>query len=262
MNFQTLEFSLEDNVAIIRFNRPDAANGLDLTMAKELMAASIACDENDDVRAILLTGNGKMFSAGGDLKSFAEFGDETAAKIKELMVYMHSAIARFARMDAPLVVAVNGTAAGAGFSIACSGDLVYAADSAKFTMAYTAAGLSPDGSASYYLPRLVGLRRAQELMLTNRLLSAEEAKDWGILTDVLTADELEAEALKQAKRLAQGPTKSFGSVKQLLMTSYQQSLETQLELEAQGMGAMARTADGLEGIQAFCEKRKPTFTGK
>ena len=262
MTYQTLEFRIEDHVAIITFNRPDAANGIDLTLAHELMSAAIVCEDSSDIRAVLLTGNGKMFSAGGDLKSFAEFGEQTSAKIKELMVYMHSAIARFARMDAPLIVAVNGTAAGAGFSMACAGDIVYAAQSAKFTMAYTAAGLSPDGSASYFLPRLVGLRRAQELMFTNRLLSAEEAKDWGILTDVVANDELFETAFKQAKKLASGPTLAYGSVKKLLMSSSQESLETQLELEAKGMGAMTKTDDGLEGIQAFCEKRRPVFTGK
>ena len=262
MTYQTLEFRIEDHVAIITFNRPDAANGIDLTLAQELMAAAIVCEDNNDIRAVLLTGNGKMFSAGGDLKSFAEFGEQTSAKIKELMVYMHSAIARFARMDAPLIVAVNGTAAGAGFSMACAGDIVYAAQSAKFTMAYTAAGLSPDGSASYFLPRLVGLRRAQELMFTNRLLSADEAKDWGILTDVVANENLFETALTQAKKLAAGPTLAYGSVKKLLMSSSQESLETQLELEAKGMGAMTKTNDGLEGIQAFCEKRRPSFSGQ
>jgi len=262
MTYQTLDFSVENNVSIIRFNRPDAANGIDLTMAQELMRVAIACEENSEVRSILLTGNGKMFSAGGDLKSFAEFGAETSAKIKELMVYMHSAIARLARLDAPLIIAVNGTAAGAGFSLALSGDLVYASENAKFTMAYTAAGLSPDGSASYYLPRLVGLRRAQELMLTNRLLSADEAKDWGILTEVISADALYEHALTQAQKLAQGPSLAFGSVKTLLKNSSQNDLESQLELEAELMGKMSQTTDGLEGIQAFCEKRRPSFVGK
>lgn len=262
MIYQSLEFRIEDHVAIICFNRPEAANGIDISLAKELMHAAISCEDNAEIRAVLLTANGKMFSAGGDLKSFAEFGEQTSAKIKELMVYMHSAIARFARMDAPLIVAVNGTAAGAGFSMACAGDIVYAAASAKFTMAYTAAGLSPDGSASYFLPRLVGLRRAQELMFTNRLLTAKEAKEWGILTDVVDNEVLFETALKQAKTLASGPTLAFGSVKKLLMSSSQESLETQLELESKGMGAMTKTADGLEGIQAFCEKRRPVFKGQ
>ena len=164
-------------------------------------------------------------------------------------------------MDAPVIIAVNGMAAGAGFSIACTGDIVYAAESAKFTMAYTAAGLSPDGSASYYLPRLVGLRRTQELMLNNRRLSAQEALDWGILTNVFADDDLYDEALKTATQLAQGPTKAYGTVKKLLLSSYQESLETQMELEAQGMGAMSSSLDGTEGIAAFLEKRRPKFSG-
>ncbi len=260
-DYQTLEFSIENSVGIIKLNRPDSANGLNMQMANELMQVAIQCEENTDVRAVLLTANGKMFSAGGDLKSFASFGDEISGKIKELMVYMHSAISRFARMDAPVIIAVNGMAAGAGFSIACTGDIVYAAESAKFTMAYTAAGLSPDGSASYYLPRLVGLRRTQELMLSNRRLTAQEALDWGILTNVFADQDLYDEALKTATQLAQGPTKAYGTVKKLLLSSSQESLETQMELEAQGMGAMSSSHDGAEGITAFLEKRHPQFNG-
>ncbi len=260
--YQTLDFSIENNVAIIKLNRPQAANGINLSMAEELMHASIRCDESDDVRAVLLTGNGKFFSAGGDLKSFSEFADEVSSKIKELMVYMHSAISRFNRMDAPTVVAINGMAAGAGFSLACMGDIVYAATSAKFTMAYTAAGLSPDGAASYYLPRLVGIRRTQELMLTNRRLSADEALNWGILTKVVDDDTLYQEALAQATALAQGPTLAYGTVKKLLLSTSQESLETQMELEARGMGRMSNTQDGTEGIAAFNEKRQPRFSGQ
>ena len=214
-DFKTLDFSINNNVAIITLNRPEAANGIDLTMAKELMQAAIICDESKEIRAVLLTANGKFFSAGGDLKSFAEFGEQVSAKIKELMIYMHSAISRFNRMDTPTVIAINGVAAGAGFSMACMGDIVFAAESAKFTMAYTAAGLSPDGAASYFLPRLVGIRRTQDLMLTNRRLTAQEALDWGIVTRVVADDDLYAEALAQAEQLAQGPTLAYGTVKQL-----------------------------------------------
>ena len=261
-DYQTLEFRIENQVAIIKLNRPEAANGLNVEMAQELMQAAIFCEESDDVRAVLLTGNGKMFCAGGDLKTFAGYGDQLTAKIKELMVYMHSAISRFSRMDAPVVVAINGMAAGAGFSIAVSGDLVYAAESAQFTMAYTAAGLSPDGSASFYLPRLIGMRRTQELMLTNRRVNAQEALDWGLVTQVVADDEVYAQALATAEKLAQGPSRAYGTVKRLLQASFQESLETQMELEAQGMAAMSKTVDGQEGISAFVEKRKPSYQGK
>jgi 2-(1,2-epoxy-1,2-dihydrophenyl)acetyl-CoA isomerase len=164
-------------------------------------------------------------------------------------------------MRAPLVIAVNGTAAGAGMSLAITGDLVLAADSAKFTMAYTAAGLSPDGSSSYFLPRLVGLRRAQELLFTNRRLSAAEALDWGLVTQVVTDGELAETAQTLATRLAAGPTSAYGMVKSLLIDTYDTSLEGQMELEGRGIADMAAGPDGLEGIAAFVNKRTPAFTG-
>jgi 2-(1,2-epoxy-1,2-dihydrophenyl)acetyl-CoA isomerase len=165
-------------------------------------------------------------------------------------------------MNKPLIVAVNGMAAGAGFSMAVCGDLVLAAESAKFTMAYTAAGLSPDGSASYFLPRLIGMRKTQELMLTNRRLKAEEALEWGLVTQVVADEELAETAMKLAQQLAEGPTLAYGQVKQLLNSSFNNSLETQMELEGRGISAMAASTDGREGIQAFLEKRAPIYQGK
>jgi 2-(1,2-epoxy-1,2-dihydrophenyl)acetyl-CoA isomerase len=261
VKFENLLFDLSDHVARITLNRPNAANGIDLALGRDLMQVAIRCDEDPDVRAVLLTGAGKMFCAGGDLKSFASFGDDLPAALKELTVYLHAATSRLARMDAPLVVAVNGAAAGAGMSLAVAGDLVVAAASAKFTMAYTAAGLSPDGSSTYYLPRLIGLRRTQELMFTNRRLSADEALEWGLVNRVVPDEALLDEAGKLAAQLAQGPTRAHGTVKTLLDASFSGTLETQMELEARGIAAMAGTPDGKEGIQAFLEKRRPTFTG-
>jgi len=164
-------------------------------------------------------------------------------------------------MDAPLIGAVNGRAAGAGMSMAVCGDLVLAANSAKFTMAYTAAGLSPDGSASFFLPRLIGMRKTQELMITNRRLNAQEALDWGLVTQLCDDDKLQEEAQALAKQIASGPTKAFGTVKSLLMNSFENGLETQMELEAQGIADMTRGKDGKEGITAFLEKRSPSFVG-
>jgi len=248
-------------VATVTLNRPDAANGIDLPTGQALMRAAIDCDEDPAVRAVVLTGAGKMFCAGGDLKSFAAFGDALPGKLKELTTNLHAASSRFARMDAPLVCAVNGTAAGAGFSLAISGDLVLLAESAKLTMAYTGVGLSPDGSSSWFLPRLVGLRRAQELMLTNRRLTSAEALEWGLVNEVVPDAELLDKAQALASQLASGATRAFGVVKQLLATSLQEGLETQLELESRGIAAMAASADGREGIEAFLAKRPPKFRG-
>lgn len=262
MAYETLTFELADNVATITLNRPDAANSLNKQMGEDLMAAAIECDENPDVRAVLLTGSGSMFCAGGDLRSFSQAGDGLPALVKELTVYLHAAVSRFTRMQAPLIVAVNGTAAGAGMSLAVTGDIVYAAKAAKFTMAYTAAGLSPDGSSTYFLPRLIGMRRTQELMITNRRLSADEACDWGLINAVFEDDALMKAAQRLAVKLAAGPTGSYGRVKSLLCDTFNNGLETQMELEARAIGESARSVDGREGIDAFLNKRTPVFKGE
>lgn len=261
-DFETLTLSKNNAIATLTLNRPDAANGLNTKMGEELMRASIEVDEDPEIRTVILQANGKMFCAGGDLKEFASYGEQTGRKLKALTSNLHAAISRLNRMPKPLIVSVNGMAAGAGFSIAIAGDIVIAADNAKFTMAYTAAGLSPDGSCSYFLPRLIGLRKTQELMLTNRRLSAEEALDWGLITKVVSADELEQTALQIATEMAQGPTLAYSQVKQLLLSSFDNSLETQMELEARGITAMGNSLDGQEGISAFTQKRSPEYHGK
>ena len=262
MDLETLKFDIEDGIATITLSRPDAANALDLTMARELSDVAIICDEADDVRVVVIRGEGKMFCAGGDLSVMGDAGHAAPAVIKQMAGDLHMALSRLNRMDAPVIAAVNGTAAGAGFSIAVATDLAIAVDSAKFTMAYTNAGLSPDGSSSYFLPRRVGDRRARELMLTNRLLSAQEALDWGILNQVVSADEFDDAVAKLASSFATGPTRAFGQVKQLLTASFDNGLETQMELETRGISDMARSEDGQEGISAFLNKRKPDFKGR
>jgi 2-(1,2-epoxy-1,2-dihydrophenyl)acetyl-CoA isomerase len=255
-------FEQRDGVAEITFNRPDAANALDLETSREFMEIAIRCDEDPSVRAVVLTGRGKMFSAGGDLGSFAKAGDQIAALLKEMTTYLHAAISRLARMRAPLIGAINGTAAGAGFSLVCSTDLAIAAESAKFTMAYTKAGLTPDGSSTYFMPRLLGTHRTLELMLTNRVLSAAEAAEWGLINRVVPDDQVLPEARALATQLAAGPTEAIGGVKKMVIGSLQESLETQMELEARTIAAMAHTADAKEGIDAFFAKRQAKFEGR
>jgi len=261
-DYQNIQFELRGNVALITLNRPHAANGIDIPLSRELMMAAIECDENPAIRAVVITGAGKMFCAGGDLISFSSFGDKIAHGIKEITTYLHAATSRFARMNAPVITAINGTAAGAGMSLAIAGDYVIAGEAAKFTMAYTAAGLSPDGSSTFYLPRLIGLRRAQELILTNRRLSAQEAFEWQLVNRVVPDADMLPEAMKLAEQFANGPTVAFGTVKKLLIATYDQSLETQMELEARGIAAMTQTKDGKEGVAAFAGKRKPEFCGE
>lgn len=262
MGYQAITLEIDGAIARITLNRPDSANAMNMQMMEELLDVSIALDENSNVRAVVITGNGRLFCAGGDLASFAEAGDGLATFLKKATTILHGAVTRFVRMKKPVITVVNGPAAGAGFSLAIMGDYTLAAKSAKFTMAYTSAGLSPDGSSSYFLPRLVGEKRARELMLTNRTLSADEALEWGLINQVAADDDLANAADKIADKLASGPTQAFGTVKELLVSSSTSSLETQMEHESRGIAGSANTADGLEGIDAFLNKRKPEFTGK
>ncbi len=264
MDYSTIRFEVQDSIATIQLNRPDNANALNIDMARELMQAAIRCSEDRTIRAVLLTGTGRMFCAGGDLKSFATHGSGVplASHLKEVALYLHAAVSRFLRMDPPLVGVVNGVAAGAGMSMACACDLVLAAESARFTMAYTRAGLTPDGSSTCFLSRAVGLKRATELVLTNRMLSAQEACEWGIVNQVVPDAELMSRATELAASLAAGATGAFGAAKRLLHTGWSETPETQMELEAQAIAARAHTADGTEGIRAFLEKRAPDFHAK
>ena len=261
MSYETLGFEVRDGVARITLDRPKVYNAMNLAMMRELMAVSIRCDEDPAIRAVILTGTAPAFCGGGDLAGFNAAKAGLGPLVKEMTIYFHGAVSRFARMNAPLIVAVNGIAAGGGMSLAISGDLVLAAAGAKFTMAYTRAALTPDGSSTFYLARLVGLRRAQELVLTNRTLSAEEAHDWGLVTRVVADADLGRAAADLAAELAAGPTLAFGAAKRLLIDGTSASLETQMEAEARGIADMARTADTKEGVKAFLEKRAPSYRG-
>lgn len=255
--YQSIAFEQSGPVNRITLNRPDAANGLSDTMAAELADAAARCDTTA-TKVVVLTGAGRFFCAGGDLKAFAAAPDR-GRFIKGVADDLHRAISTFARMDAVLLAAVNGAAAGAGFSLAIAADLVLAAESATFTMAYTRVGLSPDGSSSYHLPRLVGMRRAQELMLTNRTLSAAEAHQWGLITEVVPDAGLADRATALAGRLAGGARRSHAAVKTLLLASLKNSLEEQMELEGRTIARQADTADGREGVDAFLAKRPARY---
>jgi 2-(1,2-epoxy-1,2-dihydrophenyl)acetyl-CoA isomerase len=263
MAYQHVKVARTDAVATLTLDRPDAYNALDLTLGRELFQASIELDEDPGVRCIVITGGGKAFCAGGDVKSFVDNLPRIGAHIKELTTYLHGAISRLCRSDKPVIMAVNGIAAGGGFSLALSGDLVVAAESARFSMAYSRIAATPDGSSSYFLPRLVGIRRSLELYLTNRPLTAREALEWGMITRVVPDAELAAEVGKLARELAQGPSRAFGAAKRLFHQSTWESLETQMELEAQAIAAAGHTEDFRAGVTAFADKKPaPTFRGR
>jgi 2-(1,2-epoxy-1,2-dihydrophenyl)acetyl-CoA isomerase len=257
-DYSTLTLERRDRIAVLTLNRPDDANSLDPLMARELADVAATLDRDATVKAVVLTGSGRFFCAGGDVKSMLAF-DDLPVGLKRLADDLHRAIATLNRMPAPVIVAVNGVAAGAGFSLVSGGDLVVAAESAKFTMAYTKIGLSPDGGSSYFLPRVVGLRRAQELMFTNRVLTAAEALDWGLVTRVVPDGTALDAALELAEAFTSGSKGANAAIKHLLTASFDSSLETQLELEGRLIADRSASPDGREGTDAFAAKRRPVF---
>lgn len=254
----TVKFELAGGVAWVTLNRPEAGNSINLQFGRDLLDAATRCRGTHGVRAVVVTGAGKAFSFGGDLSAMMmNEGNSVEAYLRELTVDLHAAIVAFTRLDAPVIVAVNGTAAGAGVGLVAMADLAVAAESAKFSLAYTGVGLTPDGSTSYFLPRLLGTKRAMELVLTNRPLSATEALEWGLVNRVVTDASLREEAGKLAERLAAGPLGAFAHAKRLLRS--EASLEAQLEDESRTIARQATSTEAAEGIQAFLAKRKPDF---
>jgi 2-(1,2-epoxy-1,2-dihydrophenyl)acetyl-CoA isomerase len=262
MTYEHVLLERRGHVATITLNRPEAYNALDLGLGRELFHAALEVDEDPEVRCVVITGAGKAFCAGGNVKEFADNLPRIGILVKELTTYLHGAVSRLTRSAKPVIMAVNGVAAGGGLSFALSGDIVVAAESARFTMAYSKIAATPDGSSSYFLPRLIGLRRTLELYLTNRVLSAREALEWGLVTRVVPDAELRSAVDGLAGELAAGPTLAIGGAKRLFHQSTWESLETQMELEAQAIAASGHTEDFREGVTAFANKKTPTFRGR
>lgn len=247
-------------VAVLTLARPARGNAIDTDMADALLETALVCESDDTIRSVLLTAEGKAFCVGGDVKSFALAGKEMPVLVRRLTASLHVAMARLARMDKPLVVAVNGAAAGAGFGLAILGDQVLAARSAKFALAYGALGLTPDAGSTWLLPRLVGLRQAQRLALAGERIDAEEAERIGLITRAVDDSALRDEAMAVAVRLARGPRRAFAATRALLFQSFSNGFETQLEQEARLIGLAAGQPEGGEGVAAFVNRRDPDFT--
>jgi 2-(1,2-epoxy-1,2-dihydrophenyl)acetyl-CoA isomerase len=219
-------------------------------------------DEDPEVRCVVITGAGKAFCAGGDVKGFHDHLPRIGAHLKQLTHRLHGAISRITRMPKPVIAAVNGVVAGGGMGLMLACDLAYAVETATLTMAYTRIAANPDGSSTFWLPRLVGVRRALELIYTNRVLSAQEALAWGILNGIMAPDHFLDEVYAVARQLAQGPTLAYARAKKLCYTSLNETLETQMANEAHEITASGKTEDFREGITAFMQKRVPTFQGR
>src|SRR5579863_4952536 len=249
--YTSILYEVRDHVATITLNRPHDANSLNQALSTETLDALIRSEENNEVRAVVITATGRFFCAGADLKSFYT----QPGALKTRVSFIHVAISRIVRAPLPVIGAINGTAAGGGMGLACACDLIVAAESAKFVMAYTRRGLSPDGTTTYFLPRRIGIGRALELAYLNRTLSAGEALEWGLVNKVVPDAALPGEAHAMAAQLAQGPTKAFAAAKRLMHSGCVETLETQIENELRGIYEMAASEDTKEAIRAFNEKR-------
>ena len=250
---------VHDGIAHLTLNSPKTGNALDPGLTHAFRDAAESLEGRDDVGAVILSGAGKNFCVGGDLRFMHGAGDDVADAVFGLASTMHAGIEALASLDAPVISAVRGAAAGGGMSIAISADLVLASETANFTVAYTAIGFSTDGGASWTLPRLVGLRRAMELALLNERLSAAQAHELGIVTRVVGDEALEFEAEKLARRLADGPVGAHAAVKRLIRGSSTSTFNSQLALEAHTIAGLSAAPDGREGVLAFLDKRAPHF---
>lgn len=255
-------FEIADGIARITLNRPEAGNAIDLPMARALVQASIRCQTDRTIRCVVLTGAGRLFCAGGDVGLFESAGEGIDALLSELAGTLHMAVARFARMDKPLLTLVNGPAAGAGLSLAIAGDVVLCGRSAHFTAAYGAIGLTPDGGMSWLLPRLTGLRKAQEIILTNRRIKPDEAEAIGLVTRTVDDEALTGEGDKVAAQLANAAVGAIGAARGLLRQSFETAFEAQLEREAEAIARAGATAECREGLAAYFGKRPADFRGK
>ena len=251
---------MEGGLATIVLDRPEQNNAIDLTMAEQFAAAVSQVVACPGIRALLIRAEGRNFCVGGDIAIFAE-APGASVGISRLAARLHEVVSSLRSAGFPVVVAVQGAAAGIGLSLAACADIVLAGRSAVFVMAYSAIGLTPDGGATWMLPRLIGLRRTQILALTNRRLSAAEAEDWGLISEVCDDDVLTARAEAMARNLAAGPTSSFGRLKYLLRAADASPLEAHLDRETQEIGCALDRADGVEGVAAYLQRRQAVFPG-
>jgi 2-(1,2-epoxy-1,2-dihydrophenyl)acetyl-CoA isomerase len=256
-----IRLDTEGSIARITLNRPDAGNAIDPVLASDLAGAATGIAADPTVRCVVLTGAGRLFCAGGDVGGMAAAGDEAPGFLQSLADTLHGAVMTVATMPKPLVVMVNGPAAGAGLSLALLGDVVIAGRSAHFTAAYTGLGLTPDGGMSWLLPRVVGLRRAQQMILTNQRVGAEEAERIGLVTHIVDDGMLRETTDDIAHALSVAPTAAIGAARSLLLDGATSSLREHLNREAATIAAAGAHPESREGVSAFLARRKPDFQG-
>jgi 2-(1,2-epoxy-1,2-dihydrophenyl)acetyl-CoA isomerase len=262
MKLTAFAFEIKDSVAHITLDQADRGNPLDRHFSEQLNELATECSINPEVRSVLIDARGRFFSVGGDLNALAKDRAELAHFVSAATADLHMAISRFARMNAPVVVAVHALAAGGAVALLAGADFVLAAPEAKFYAAFSAIGIISDSGGSYFLPRRMGSRRATQFLMLNENLTAQEAVDCGLINRVVAPEALADEAWRLAARLAQGPTLAFGELKNLLIASANEALEAQLENEARAMARITRTDDAWNAMQAVLAKQKATFKGR
>ncbi len=260
MSYSTILYELTDGVVTITFNRPEVRNAFNDVMADEVQAALKTAEREETVRCIVITGAGQGFCAGQDLAAIRERGEVSFRE--HLQKTYHPIVAKLRSIEKPIIAAINGAAAGAGWGMALACDIRYAADTAKFRLAFSGIGLAPDSGASFFLPRMIGLGRALELAYTNDLLDANGALSLGLVNKVFPADQLMPAAMELARKLAQAPTRALGLTKRAMNYALHVDLNAALDYEAFLQDIAGRTNDHQEGVQAFLEKRAPKFRGQ
>ncbi|HXS01243.1 MAG TPA: enoyl-CoA hydratase-related protein [Pyrinomonadaceae bacterium] len=263
MSHETIQLDMRGAVAVLTLNRPDRLNALNVQVARDFKAAVSEALEGG-ARAIVLTGAGRAFCAGGDLREMQEIAQtdgRSEAFFDEPLRLLNDAILLIRQTPVPFIAAVNGVASGGGCNLALACDLVIAAESARFNQAFIKIGLTPDCGGTFMLPRLVGWKRATELLFTGELVSALAAAKMGMINSVIPDNELMSTVMAMAEKLAQAPTAAIGEIKKLLDASAANDMRSQLDLERRTQIDSGKTKDFVEGVQAFLEKRPPRFVG-
>lgn len=262
MSSAELEFDSASGIAWISINRPQVMNAIDIPLAHALRDCALRLADDERVRCVVLRGKGNAFMAGGDVTRFAEDFDQAENVVDQLLGALNPTIEILRGMDAPILAAVHGAVAGAGLAFMSASDIVIAADNARFLMAYDRVAAPPDCGATYFLPRILGVRRAAQFMLLSETLTASEAKDIGLVSFVVPSDVLAARVDEVARQVAAGPTGAYGQYKRLMQDSLSHSLHDQLDAERAAFRMATRTSDFREGVSAFLGKRRAQFKGE